>query len=195
MELLHNMENKTDGEIIALYKDGNQGAFKELINRYTSILYNFTARLTGPANAPDLVQEIFIKVWKNINNFDETKASFKTWVFTIARNTTTDFLRKKKSVLFSDMAMEGEDGDMEDVSESIPDESLLPDKLLEKLQDKEVLNKTLLKIKPSYREILSLHYEEDLTFDEIGKVLGQPLNTVKSKHRRAILELRKLLEE
>ena len=59
----------SDEEIIISYKNGNLSALKDLIDRYTSNIYNYTARLTNKNDAPDIVQEIFIKVWKNINNF------------------------------------------------------------------------------------------------------------------------------
>ncbi len=185
-------EYGTDEEIIELYKKGNQEAFAELVNRYTAPLFNFTARIGNRNDARDIVQEVFIKVWKNINNFDEKKASFKTWIFTVARNTTTDFLRKKKSLLFSDMNQNA-DEDMDSFETDIPAEDLLPDKVLEKLHDENLLNKTLEKIQPNYLEVLVLHYQEEMTFEEIGKVLGKPLNTVKSQHRRAIMELRKII--
>lgn len=189
----------TDKEIIFLYKNGNEEVFKNLINKYVSPLYNFTARMTNQNDASDIVQEIFIKIWKNINRFDERKASLKTWIFTIARNTTTDFLRKKRNLLFSDMpARHGgeKDNNNEDnnsFAENIPDEQILPDVALEKLQDKEFLNDVLNKLEPSYREVLLLHYQEEMTFNEISEILNKPLNTVKSQHRRAIMELRKEL--
>jgi RNA polymerase sigma-70 factor (ECF subfamily) len=192
----------TDEEIITSYKNGNQGAFKVLINRYTSRLYNFTARLTNQNDASDIVQEVFIKVWKNIHHFDGTKASFRTWIFTIARNTTTDFLRKKKSLLFSDIpartsGKKESDEDINSFAENIPDDNLLPDEALQKLQDKtedqRFLNDILEKLHPNYREVLVLHYQEEMAFEEIGKILGKPLNTIKSQHQRAIMELRKML--
>ena len=98
----------TDIELLEAYLDGDEQAFKILINRYTPLLYNFVARLAGRESAPDIVQEIFIKVWKNIRKFDIEKASFKTWVFTIAKNTATDFLRKKKDLHFSDLDIDDE---------------------------------------------------------------------------------------
>ncbi len=179
-----------DEEIIDLYKNGEEEALKVLIDRYTPLLYNLVARLTTQNNAPDILQEVFIKVWKNLNKFDSSKASFKTWIFTITKNTTTDFLRKKKSLLFSDLEKE-EDSSF---SESIPDEAMLPDEVLQKLQDSELLNKVLKGLSINYQTILILHYQEDMTFDEIGKILDKPLNTVKSQHYRAITELRKILE-
>ena len=190
------MPEKTDEEIIVLYKNGDQEEFKNLINRYTTPLFNFTARLTGKNNAADIVQEIFIKVWKNINKFNPAKASFKTWIFTITKNTVTDFLRKKKSLLFSDLEKNDyEDGKGENyLAANIPDENLLPDEALQKLEDTKNLNEILNKLRPMYREILVLHYQEEITFDEIGKILGKSTNTVKSQHRRAIIELRKMLD-
>ncbi|MFA5095492.1 MAG: sigma-70 family RNA polymerase sigma factor [Candidatus Paceibacterota bacterium] len=189
--------NEDDEEIIALYKNGDQEAFKGLISRYSSPLYNFTARLTDKNNASDVVQETFIKVWKNLHKFDPSKASFKTWIFTIAKNTATDFLRKKKSLSFSDMEESiNKDGseNINSFSENIPDEELIPDEALQKLQDSMLLNKVLDKLPIHYKTILVLHYQEDMTFDEIGKVLDKPLNTVKSQHHRAIVLLRKMID-
>jgi RNA polymerase sigma-70 factor (ECF subfamily) len=184
--------SENDEEIIALYKNSEEEAFKSLISRYISSLYNFTVRLTDQNNAPDIVQETFIKVWKNLHKFDSSKASFKTWIFTIAKNTTTDFLRGKKSLLFSDIDHKTDEKN-DSFSENIPDENLLPDEVLQKLQDSDLLNKLLNKLSIEHKTILILHYQEDLTFDEIGKILNKPLNTVKSQHRRAIIVLRKML--
>lgn len=187
----------SDEEIILLYKNGEEEAFKELINRYTSPIYNFVARLGSRNDASDIVQETFIKVWKNLNRFDDTKASFKTWIFTIAKNTVTDFLRKKKSLLFTDLEKDT-DEDINSFAENIPDEDLLPDSALQKLQEKEAdkkfLNNLLENLHPNYQEVLTLRYQEEMTFEEIGKILNKSLNTVKSQHRRAIIELRRMLD-
>ena len=178
-------EEKSDNEIIELYKNGEKEALKYLIERYASPIFNFVAHLTNRNDAPDIVQDIFIKTWKNIKRYDSKKASFKTWIFTIARNSVTDFWRKKKNILFTEIE--------ESFSENIPDENLLPDEVLQKLEDAELLNKTLEKLRPDYREVLVLYYQEEMTFGEIGEILSKPTNTVKSQHRRAIIELRELL--
>jgi RNA polymerase sigma-70 factor, ECF subfamily len=184
--------DKTDEEIVFSYKNGDEGALKILIDRYAFSLYNFVARLANKNEAGDIVQETFIKMWKNMRRFDGEKASFKTWIFTIARNSTTDFLRKKRSLLFSDLDKNNEK-DTASFALNIPTEDLLPDLALQKLQDSQFLNKILEKLRLDYREVLVLHYQEEMTFEEIGKVLGKSLNTVKSQHRRAIIELRKIL--
>ena len=178
-------EEKSDNEIIELYKNGEKEALKYLIERYASPIFNFVAHLTNRNDAPDIVQDIFIKTWKNIKRYDSKKASFKTWIFTIARNSVTDFWRKKKNILFTEIE--------ESFSENIPDENLLPDEVLQKLEDAELLNKTLEKLRPDYREVLVLYYQEEMTFEEIGGILSKPTNTVKSQHRRAIIELRRML--
>ncbi len=186
-------DSGNDEENIKLYKEGHQEAFKFLVDKYTPILYNYTARLTNKDHAPDILQDIFIKAWKNLDGFDQDKASFKTWIFTITKNTITDFLRKKKSLVFSQL--EKYDEEEKSFSDNIEDTELLPDKMLMELEDKESLNKTLDKLRDNYKEILMLHYQEDMTFEEIGEVLNKPPNTVKSQHRRAIIELRENLDK
>ncbi len=182
--------DQTDEEIIILYKNGNKEVFKEIVTRYTSPLYNFTAHLVGENNASDIVQDVFIKAWKHINSFDSSRSSFKTWIFTITKNTITDFFRKKKTLNFSDLE---NDDDVISFSENIPDESPLPDEVLQKFEDMELLNNVLKTLSPEYQTILVLHYQEEMTFDEIGKVLNKPLNTVKSYHRRAMLKLKTMI--
>jgi RNA polymerase sigma-70 factor, ECF subfamily len=182
------VENE-DIDLIKEYLNGNQESFRLLINRYLPLIYNFAARFTIN-DASDISQDVFIKVWKNIKNFDSSKASFKTWIFQIARNTIIDHLRKKKSIVFSDL----EDKD-DSWIENVSDNAILQDEIAQKLEDKEFLNKLLDKISPLYREVLVLYYQEDMTFNEIGIVLNKPLNTVKSHHYRAIIELRKMIND
>ena len=146
---------------------------------------------SNTSEAEDITQEVFIKVWKNIKKYKKEQ-NFKTWVFSIAKNSTIDFLRKKKAINFSDLDSVVNEPDF-DFSETISDTNLLPDEVLEKLQDSELLNNLVNKLSFQYKTILLLHYQEEMTFDEIGKVLNKPLNTVKSYHRRAILELRKMI--
>lgn len=177
-----------DLELINLYIHGDDGALKEIIEKYTPQIYNFIRRFIGANEADDITQEVFIKVWKNLKKFNQNKSSFKTWIFTIARNTVIDFMRKKKNVLFSSL-------DSEDInfSETIKDESILPDEILQKLQDVDLLNSSLEKLPETYQTVLILHYQEEMTFDEISQVLGKPLNTVKNHHLRAILQLKKIV--
>jgi len=179
---------ENDENLIKEYLGGNQESFKLLIERHTSSIYNFSVRFVGKDYAKDIVQDVFLKVWKNIERFDIKKASFKTWIFRITRNTITDYLRKKKMIPFSFLNSEEEN-----FADSIEDEVVLPDEALAKIEDVELLNNLLNKMPINYREVLVLYYQEDMTFKEIGELLGKPLNTVKSYYRRALIMLRELL--
>jgi len=183
------LAGQNDEELIVEYiSSKNEEIFHLLLKKHTKVVYNFIRSMVGNSDdAEDITQEVFIKVWKNIRKY-KLGQNFKTWLFSIAKNSTIDFLRKRKALNFSDM--ENTDDDF-DFSETIPDRNLLPDEALQKLQNSEFLNKLLEQISTEYKTILLLHYQEEMTFDEIGKILKKPLNTVKSYHRRAILELRK----
>ena len=181
---------ESDAEIVAMVIEGADGAFEELVHRYTTLIYNFAYRLTSSTDfAEDITQDTFIKVWKNINKYNQSY-SFKAWIFTIARNTTTDLLRKKKSILFSNLDNE----DSSPFESTIADDAELPSEALMKLEDSEYLNSVLKKLPLNYQSVILLRYQNDMTFEEIGEVMNKPLNTVKSWHRRGILKLRDILE-
>lgn len=166
-----------------------QKKFGQVMKEHLSPVYNFIYRLTGNADsAADITQETFIKVWKNLKRFDQTK-SFKPWLFAIARNTTIDWLRKRRAIPFSDLSNQDE-GDFEN---NIPDYFPLPDELFQRQELQILLENALAKLPITDRTIILLHHPEELTFAEIGKILEQPLNTVKSRYRRALAALRQFL--
>jgi RNA polymerase sigma-70 factor (ECF subfamily) len=180
--------DKNDEELIEDYLSGDSNSLKIIIDKYTNAIYNFVSRFVERDIASDITQDIFIKVWKNLKKFNKKKAIFKTWIFTIARNTVIDYLRKKKAITFSDL-----DREDEIFGENIQDENLLPDELLMKIEDEDNLKKVLENLPSNYKEVLILHHQEDLTFSEISKILNKPLNTIKSYHYRAILKLKELI--
>ncbi|MGC9602740.1 MAG: sigma-70 family RNA polymerase sigma factor [Minisyncoccia bacterium] len=182
-----------DEDLIRDYLGGNEGAFAELTKRHLSGVYSFVVRFVGNAEeAEDITQETFLKAWKSLKKYDSRSSKFKTWLFRIARNGAIDFLRKKKHVPFSQFET---DGGANVLTETIPDTEELPDELIMKLEDAQELRAVLERLPPKLREILLLYYTNELTFEEIGALLGEPANTVKSRHRRALQTLRKILEE
>ena len=95
------MKNFTDEKLVQIYLKGDGKALEELVRRYLSLIYNFSRRYNGDAdNVSDIAQEVFVKVWKNLKKFDKSK-NFKLWIFTIAKNTALDWLKKKNAVPFS----------------------------------------------------------------------------------------------
>ncbi|NTW23006.1 sigma-70 family RNA polymerase sigma factor [Candidatus Falkowbacteria bacterium] len=184
------MELLTDEQLITAYRNGDDPALEVLVARYLPLVYGFILRAIGNASqAEDLTQEIFLKVWRGINKYDSDK-SFKTWIFTIARRTLIDYFRKKKIATVSVVA--GEDGN-EDIFESVASGELSALEKLEKLELEKELEEQLLKLPPEDRVLLLLYYGEKITFAEIAAMNKEPLDTVKSRHRRALIKLRKLM--
>ncbi len=181
---------KTDQQIITEYLAGTEKAFPELLQKYLKPVYNFIQRLTGDrAMGDDIAQETFVKVWKNIRKYNPDY-SFKTWLYTIAHRTTLDWLKKRKNPAFSDF--EDENGE-NTFTESLADDLPLPDQLFTQKENVTMLEKAFEQITPTYREILTLHYHEELSFIEISEIIDRPLETVRSQHRRGLLALQKIL--
>lgn len=174
-----------DEELIIRYLEGEDLAFKDLIDKYTNPIYNYSAKFLGKEKAKDITQDIFVKIWKNLKRFDSEKSSFKTWLLTIAHNTIIDQFKKKRMITFSEL-------DFEDniFIENIKDETILIDEDLQKIEESEDLNKLISELPEKYREVLILHYQEEMTFSEIAEILKKPMNTVKSYHYRALIILK-----
>ncbi len=168
----------------------SEDEFKKLVKQNLRSVYNLAYRYANNKNdAEDITQEAFLKAWKNVKKFDAQK-NFKTWVLTIAKNTTFDFLRKRKSLVFSDMEnSEGENKTLENIENPSP----LPNEIFEQKELAKNLNLAFEKLPPNFRAVLSLHYNEELAFEEIASILEKPMNTVKSWHYRALKILRNLL--
>jgi len=184
------MSDSPDQNLVRKYLKGDKNSLEILIKKYLSPIFNFVLRLVeNKQDAEDITQEVFVKVWKNIKKFNQKK-SFKTWLFTIAKNTAFDSLRKKKVAYFSDL--ENEEG-KNWVVDSLADPSPLPPEILERKELARDLERALKKLPPKMRVVLLLYYNDHLTLREIAEVLDEPLNTVKSRCRRALMMLRKLL--
>lgn len=151
--------------------------FEELVSRYETKLLNYILRKGNYSveEAEDLLQEIFIKTWKNLNSFDP-KFAFSTWIYTIARNETYSFFRKwskrKDDIPLDKLNFKFHAKD--DLSETI-----------NKTLNKELIIETLNKLKQSQKEILTLYYLEEMSYKEISYILKKPENTIATNLRRA----------
>lgn len=196
------MDKLTDEQLISRYFRGDETSLGALVRRYLKPIYVFTYRYTSSGqDADDLTQEVFVRVWKNLKKpapyriysgagFDPKRGSFKTWIFSIAKNASVDFLKKRKAIPFSQL--EDQRGE-NPVIESIIDPAPSPVKLIEQKDMAGILSGALEKLPAPYRTVLFLKYNDHFAFREIAEILGEPLNTVKSRHRRALIFLRNLL--
>jgi RNA polymerase sigma-70 factor, ECF subfamily len=187
-------ESETDSALVASFLRGDGESFAALVDRHMPMVYKFAYRYTGNADATnDIVQDVFIKVWKNIKKFDQQK-NFKTWLLTITKNTALDAIKRKKAVLFSAIEDDGEN-DLGAFLAPYVENPDLPDRLIDRKYAKEELDRALGTLTPSYRSVLMLRYADDMKFREIAAALQEPIDTIKSKHRRALIALRKALGE
>lgn len=179
------MENLDDRKLIENYLKGDEKALELLIRNYLNSVYNFVlGYVNNPRDAEDIVQETFVRVWRHLKKFDPKKGIFKTWIFAIAKNAAIDFLRTKKKLMsFSEM------------TDLIPDPAPPLFELVEQRGMSQNIKIAIANFSDKYRQVFSLRYEQDFTFQQIAKSLGESLNTVKSRYRRALIILKKLLTE
>ncbi len=180
---------KTDEELVAEYLAGDESAFASLVERHLKSVYSFAARSIAD-EAEDIAQDTFLKAWKSLSVYEPRSAKFKTWLMRIARNTVIDYLRKKKTPVFSDIGNGPDDTRTFDT----PDPEPLPDEIVARAHDTREVEALLREIPLVYREVLLLRYMSQMSFEEISGILGENANTVRSRHRRGLARLRQLLD-
>ena len=195
-----NIEKLEDIELITKARSGNQQALNFLIQRYLSDVFNLSLRyMQNSFDAEDATQETFVKLWKNLEKFSaegrsasggDTAKLFKFWILEITKNTCLDMLKQKRIIPFS--AFETEDGN-NPLTDNLASNDLTPLELIERSSLKNTLQRLTKRLSPVYQNILSLYYDQELNFREISEELNEPINTVKSRHRRALLILRELI--
>ena len=182
-------EELKEGELIKKYLKGDQKALEILIAQYLKLIYSFVYKNVGSqSDAEDITQEVFVKVWKNLRKFDQTK-NFKPWIFQIAKNTSIDFLRKKKSIPFS--RFENEKG-----QNMLVDNIEAPsDHLIEKLSDEKTIESGMQVLSENEQELVNLRNNEGMSFKQIAGKFKESVNTVKSRYRRSLMNLRKNIKK
>jgi RNA polymerase sigma-70 factor, ECF subfamily len=180
---------KDDDSYVSAHRAGDQTAFGSLVGAYLDRVFSFALRLSADrAIAEDAAQETFIKAWKGMESFDE-KRPFRAWLFSIARNATVDIMRKRRDVSFGSLDASSDDG-AERFADGLPDDAPLPDIMAEGRELSAAVEAILNSLDVTDRTIVTLHDVEDMTFADISEIVGKPLNTVKSRYRRALLALR-----
>jgi RNA polymerase sigma-70 factor (ECF subfamily) len=174
-----------DSALVAAFLAGEKRAFTELVGRYHVRLLNFIYRTIGDRDrAEDLVQETFIRVYRHLHRFDQTR-KFSTWLYTIAGNLAKNELRNRSRnplVLFQ--TIKGTwDADHRPLEWE--DNTYRPDDLFRKRHLKETIDRAVAELPQHHRIVFVLRELEGKTYEEIAEITGVNLGTVKSRLNRA----------
>jgi RNA polymerase sigma-70 factor (ECF subfamily) len=174
-----------DAAVVTAFLDGEERAFGELVERYQTRLLNFIYRTIGDREkAEDLVQEVFIRVYRHLHRFDRTK-KFSTWIYTIASNLAKNELRNRSRnplVLFQTIKKNWQD---EDRPLQFEDDTTRPDDLYRKRHLRELVEASVSQLPEHHREVFVLRELEGKSYEEIAEITDTNLGTVKSRLNRA----------
>lgn len=176
------LQEITEEQLVAALKNKNREAVGILYDKYSSLLFGIIARIVkSDETAEDLLQEVFVKIWKNIDSYDSAKAKLVTWMGNIARNLAIDKIRSK------DYKNSQQNHDIEDYVNIIEESSSTgfnPDHI----GVKEMIDK----LPKEHRILIEMIYFQGFTQAETAEKLGIPLGTVKTRIRSAINNLRNI---
>lgn len=178
--------------LIKKAKDGDMRAFEELILLNEKMVFNVVLRMiNNPEDAKDISQEVFIKVYKSLNNFNE-KSAFSTWIYRVAVNTCIDEIRKRKKVNIISIDEETENGDCA-IQKQYADTSETPEERFIQNEDKNQILNAVNELSNDHKTMIVLRDLHGLSYNEISEITGNTLGTVKSKIARARLQLKNML--
>jgi RNA polymerase sigma-70 factor (ECF subfamily) len=174
-----------DAAVVGVFLEGDERGFQELVERYETRLLNFVYRTIGDREkAEDLVQEVFIRVYRHLHRFDRTK-KFSTWAYTIASNLAKNELRNRSRnplVLFQAIKRNWED---EDRPLQFEDPASRPDDLYRKRHLRALVEQSVAQLPEHHRQVFVLRELEGKSYEEIAEITECNLGTVKSRLNRA----------
>ena len=181
------MTESREQKWIAEARQGDQGAFEELVRLYEKRVLALTRRMCkNPEDAAEAAQEAFFAAWQGLKNFRE-ESSFSTWLYRLASNACVDLLRREGR---RQTAVSLDD---EDLNLDIPDRLPSPQEEAERRELEEQIEAGLRALPPEYRQVLVLREMHQLRYEEIGSALGLDVGTVKSRISRGRKRLRSFL--
>lgn len=183
-----------DEELVAGLQASSEEAYETLICRFQQPVYNLVCRLlSDPADASDVVQEVFLKVFRKIGNF-RADSSLKTWIYRIAVNEANNHRRWFSRHCRNAVGLTREEGER-NYSENLQDPGRTPFDLACDHETRALVEAALAHLNPNFRGAVVLRDIEDLSYEEIAQILEVSLGTVKSRILRGREALRKALAE
>ena len=176
------MDLEQEKQAILDVKAGNTAGFALLVDAYKGAMFNLAFRMTGSASdAEDLVQEVFVRAYRNLGSFDPERRFFP-WLYTIGLNLVRRHLKKNRGQVFPSPVQEREES-----RPPGPEQAFLDKERAGQLQS------ALLKIKPGQREALILRYVQGLTYDEMADILQISSSAAKMRVARGLEHLRSIV--
>lgn len=183
--------------LVTRAKQGDRDAFDVLVERYTPFVFNLTLRITGSREeAEDCVQEAFLRTFSSLKKFRE-EATFSTWLYRVAVNVANDATRKLKSrpLRESELSNSEDDAgpDLERLAAGGEQTEAGPETSAIVRQRRQVVIQAVRRLPEHHRTVIVLYDLQGLSYDDIARVLGVRVGTVKSRLNRARLALKDLL--
>lgn len=172
-----------DIDLVREALSGSQDAFRELVVRYQGPILSLVRRMVrNPSLAEDLAQEVFVKAFRALHSFDQQR-KFSSWLFKIAHNTAIDQLRRRQ---IRTVPLETPDQDVASLVDVLADTGAeTPAGRVERQDLGRAIEEAVSSLKPIYREVVILRYQEGLSYEEIADIADLPLGTVKTNLFRA----------
>jgi RNA polymerase sigma-70 factor (ECF subfamily) len=191
-------EDETEAQFVARLVARDESAFNELVVTYQRRVFALVFRMLGRREeAEDLAQEVFVQVFKAIDQFrGESKLS--TWIYRIAVNlckNRTKYLSRRHANRQEDVDAMAERSSLASAKGVSVGDVSRPDELVEGMQLEVVVKRAIAQIDPDFRAVLVLRDVEDLSYEEIASITGLPDGTVKSRIHRGRAQLRALVEK
>ena len=181
-----NNDELEDNQLIRLTLSGDKKAFEVLVRRYQKLVYNVTYQLVkSHETASDLTQETFLKAFASLSTFNQ-EMRFKPWLLKIGSNSALNTLRDRKDV-------DSFDAMLEDNPQAEPPGKHDVEKEVEWRLSQTMLSDTLDELSPRYKQIFLLRYHNDLSYEDISEITGEPQTTIKALLFRIREKLRKKL--
>lgn len=183
----------TDETLVTEFLGGDERAFVELMRRYKQPIITFVYRFLGNyEDACDIAQETFVRLYRFANSY-QGEVKFSTWLYTIAGNLARTELKKYRRKYGTSMQQAfgiGEDAETWDV----PDETYRPDDRVDTNTITQEVQKALMRVSPSYREMVILRDVQQMSYEEIAEITKTELGTVKSRINRGRAQLQEQLK-
>ena len=171
-----------ESELVTLLKQRQEFAFSYLYDNYSASLYSVIVSIVPDKDlASDILQEVFVKIWRQIDSYDIAKGRLFTWMLNVARNASIDAVRSKNYQ---------QSQQNRELTESVYEAGGSTNTNTDYIG----LRKIVRKLKEDYRVLVELSYFEGFTQDEISKMLKIPLGTVKTRLRTALIQLKQVIK-